>query len=289
MSSTSWLSLAFQFAVAIVIATLSLPASILPSRAQFFLERDPALSHPFTNPPTCPNFLLALICLPLPLFGLLLLAFILDASAVNLKQKLISFLWLSASLLQALALASSATNIVKALVGRERPNFYAQCDYAGAREAFESGNFSAYLSSTNPSAVGDLSRCHASASDVMDAHRSFPSGHSSLSFAGLGFLFFALRHHFNAPSDNYFSLSTLGCGLPLILATWVALSRLWDYAHFYDDVFAGSSLGLLSAFLAFRHFTHLRTARQGGVLDEDGELLLPEAPATYLAAGVPQV
>ncbi len=73
----------------------------------------------------------------------------------------------------ALALTSTtaATGILKQSVGRPRPNFYALC-------MWDENTMS----------------CHNSTEHVNEAYRSFPSGHSSSSFAGLVFLTLWLLH-----------------------------------------------------------------------------------------------
>jgi membrane-associated phospholipid phosphatase len=82
------------------------------------------------------------------------------------------------------------TNVFKMTVGEHRPNFFAACDYKGYAAALASGNFSEYNAATIPGAPGDLAHCAADPLTIREAQLSFPSGHASLSFAGLGFLFF---------------------------------------------------------------------------------------------------
>lgn len=64
---------------------------------------------------------------------------------------------------------------------------------------------------------------------------SFPSGHSSSSFAGAFCVWFANKKW------------GMAC---IILAGLIAFSRLYIYVHFPSDVVAGIAVGILSAFIA---------------------------------------
>jgi len=86
-----------------------------------------------------------------------------------------------------------------------------------------------------------------------DAHESFPSGHSSESFAGLTFLslylaakwhVFALQRLEDKTVVHKGSFVTgLGALFPLVVAGFIAVSRTMDYHHNFSDVLAGSVLG----------------------------------------------
>ena len=89
---------------------------------------------------------------------------------------------------------------------------------------------------------------------LQDGWRSFPSGHSSAAFSGLGFLsiFICGQSHALRPRTNLISLLlTLS---PLIAAALIAISRLEDYRHDPYDVTAGSALGLTIAYLSYRRY-----------------------------------
>jgi membrane-associated phospholipid phosphatase len=77
--------------------------------------------------------------------------------------------------------------------------------------------------------------------DIIDGHKSFPSGHSSTIFAGMGFLFFWLAGKtaawcFSEPLPPRSILSSrLGrivlTLVPLMIGSWVAITRLEDYVR----------------------------------------------------------
>lgn len=92
----------------------------------------------------------------------------------------------------------------------------------------------------------------------MDGRRSWPSGHSSLSFAGLGFLglwFFGLvldgsyivSDQMNVPKKWWYLQSRPGRAwrfvlpfAPWLLASYVAISRSQQYVHHPTDVLSGT-------------------------------------------------
>ena len=78
---------------------------------------------------------------------------------------------------------------------------------------------------------------------------SFPSGHSLISFVSSVILLLYDRR----------------IGIPaVILAAFIALSRLYLYVHFPTDVLTGTLLGILLAFLAARIAHHLPVRRRDG-------------------------
>lgn len=87
-----------------------------------------------------------------------------------------------------------------------------------------------------------------------DGFRSFPSGHSSLSFAGLGFLAFYLAgklhlfDHRGRAGKAWLSVT------PFAGAALVAISRTMDYRHHWHDVLAGSILGTTMAYFSYRQY-----------------------------------
>lgn len=86
-----------------------------------------------------------------------------------------------------------------------------------------------------------------------EGHLSFPSGHSSTSFAGMLFLVLYLHGKFRVYSPEHsasFSKSIL-LASPLAIAFFIALSRTIDYHHNYSDIIAGALIGLGCAHYAY--------------------------------------
>ncbi|GAB4840334.1 hypothetical protein Ancab_021101 [Ancistrocladus abbreviatus] len=96
--------------------------------------------------------------------------------------------------------------------------------------------------------------CHGEDSVIREGHKSFPSGHTSWSFAGLGFLSLYLSGKIKAFNRKGHIAKLCIIFLPLLAASLVAVSRVDDYWHHWQDVFAGGLLGLLVAFFCYLQF-----------------------------------
>lgn len=125
-------------------------------------------------------------------------------------------------LASSLSTVSAVTNVIKFVVGRPRPNYYA---------------------------------------DVLvneqDARRSFVSGHTSWAFAGQVFLSLWLlgkcRLHCQRSRRSPSPLTRTVLSLvPTLVAVWIALTRLTDYHHHYSDVLAAACIGTVGACLVYR-------------------------------------
>ncbi|EQL33595.1 hypothetical protein BDFG_04347 [Blastomyces dermatitidis ATCC 26199] len=143
-------------------------------------------------------------------------------------------------LLVTLALTSFLTDIIKNAVGRPRPDLLSRCSP-------EKGTPAHKMVTIEVCGAPESHRLH-------EGWRSFPSGHSSFAFAGLGYLamFFAGQLHVFQPRTGLarflFSLS------PLLGALLIAMSRLADYRHDVYDVAVGSLLGISVAYFTYRRY-----------------------------------
>lgn len=131
------------------------------------------------------------------------------------------------------------TNFIKVNVGRFRPNFVARCWPGGATPAF--------------SADG-RPQCLDNAVDPAEGMKSFPSGHTSWSTAGLGYLSFWLMGKLRCFNGGG-RAGPLGLVLaltPLSGSIWIGASRLQDYWHHAEDVAVGFLLGLVMSYMFYR-------------------------------------
>ena len=96
--------------------------------------------------------------------------------------------------------------------------------------------------------------CTGDQSEIQEGRKSFPSGHSSSAFAGLGFLAFYLGGKLRAFTGTAYAWKFVVVVAPLLLALLIALSRISDYMHNWWDVLIGSLLGLVIAFICYRLF-----------------------------------
>jgi membrane-associated phospholipid phosphatase len=219
-----------------------------------FLERDPELSYPLLpNTVSSAEAAGLAIGVPLALF-IIFVVYHRLRRALSWSSTLIVFLWLCLALAQALILTNAITNTIKFWLSRQRPNFFALCNYRGYRETISSGNFTGYNDLTVPGRMGDTVFCLASRSDVWEAQRSFPSGHSSISFCGMALSALFLRAALLLKSREHMSLPHAFAAAPLFLAVWIGITRVRDRWHHEDDVLGGSLIGVVCAVIAWKNF-----------------------------------
>ncbi|XP_038984733.1 lipid phosphate phosphatase 2-like isoform X2 [Phoenix dactylifera] len=144
------------------------------------------------------------------------------------------------------------TDAIKDAVGRPRPDFFWRC--------FPDGKEVGHYSCDHPSFflvydnVTTNVICHGEKSVIKEGHKSFPSGHSSCSFAGLGFLAWYLSGKIQAFDRRGHIAKLCILFLPLLCASLVAISRVDDYWHHWQDVFAGGLLGFVVASFCYLQF-----------------------------------
>lgn len=204
-------------------------------RRRFSLT-DTSIQYPYTVHERVPNFALALICGVAPALLVPVVSLLTERSIADLHSG-----WLG--LLVSLAISGSVTNITKVVVGRPRPDLISRCQpVPGASNAPVFGLVSEAI-------------CTQLSEKIMnDGWRSFPSGHSSLSFAGLSYLSFYLAgklHLFDKIGSGLKAWFTI---VPLMGAALVAISRTMDYRHHATDVLSGSLLGLTVAYFSYRQY-----------------------------------
>ncbi|KAK2981485.1 hypothetical protein RJ640_021926 [Escallonia rubra] len=141
-------------------------------------------------------------------------------------------------LLFAVLITGVLTDAIKDAVGRPRPDFFWRCFPDGV---------------DNYDRWGDVI-CHGKDSVIKEGHKSFPSGHASWSFAGLGFLSLYLSGKIKAFDRRGHVAKLCLVFLPLLAASLVAVSRVDDYWHHWQDVFAGGLLGLVVATFSYLQF-----------------------------------
>ncbi|XP_004299036.1 PREDICTED: lipid phosphate phosphatase 2-like [Fragaria vesca subsp. vesca] len=131
------------------------------------------------------------------------------------------------------------TEAIKNGVGRPRPDFFWRC-FPDGKDSYDD-------------TWGDV-MCHGKASVMKEGYKSFPSGHASGSFAGLGFLALYLSGKIKVFDRKGHVAKLCIVALPLLGASLVAVSRVSDYWHHWQDVFAGSLLGFVVAAFCYRQF-----------------------------------
>ncbi|KAF8503638.1 PAP2-domain-containing protein [Russula emetica] len=198
-----------------------------------FSVSDTSLRHPFAVHERVPDTALFAIAFVAPL----LLQWLINLATVrSWWDAHISALGLVLSL----SLAGSLTQVVKITVGRPRPDVISRCN--------------PNLGTVDPTfGLSSVAICHQSDRHILDdGFRSFPSGHSSLSFAGLAFLSLYTAGKLHLFDTRGHTAKAWLSVFPLFGAALVAISRTMDYRHHWQDVLAGSILGLVMANFAYR-------------------------------------
>ena len=137
-------------------------------------------------------------------------------------------------------LTSLLTDIIKKSVGRPRPDLIARCK---PRSGTPEHIFVTIQVCTEPDYY-----------ILSDGWRSFPSGHSSYAFSGLGYFALFLAGQFRIFRPGADLARVLIVLAPLIGALLVAISRLANYSHDIYDITAGSILGMTVAWLSYRRY-----------------------------------
>ncbi|CAN6451892.1 unnamed protein product [Victoria cruziana] len=137
------------------------------------------------------------------------------------------------------AILGVITDAIKDAVGRPRPDFFWRC-FPDGKDVYDT-------------ITGGVI-CHGEDSVIKEGHKSFPSGHTSWSFAGLGFLSLYLSGKIKAFDQRGHVAKLCIVFLPLLVAALVGTSRVDDYWHHWQDVFAGGLLGMAVATFCYLQF-----------------------------------
>lgn len=136
------------------------------------------------------------------------------------------------------------TNFLKVFIGRPRPDFIARC--APNPDTPKDGLVT--------SAVCTETDAH----KLEDGFKSFPSGHSSIAFSAFYFLSLWMAGQLSVfsqqskMSSKANSLKAFVCILPILLASYVSISRTEDYRHRFSDILAGAIIGIIMSWICYR-------------------------------------
>ncbi|XP_052813815.1 phospholipid phosphatase 3-like [Mya arenaria] len=134
--------------------------------------------------------------------------------------------------------SSLVMETTKLFAGRLRPNFLSVCDIDLDLVNCSQGHVE----------IDDSTCRNDDKSMVMDARKSFPSGHASLAVFTIVFLSIYLHERFIWARKVRIFIPTIQTGL-LIAGVYICISRMSDNRHHAGDIIAGAVLGLVFALL----------------------------------------
>ncbi|KAJ5145471.1 uncharacterized protein N7515_000035 [Penicillium bovifimosum] len=274
-----------------------------PTNHHPFSLTDPTISYPHTQETVTTKTLL-LVCLFAPAVLIFLGAWLLIPATATASTQSPSTVpkppaakyirrkfweWNAGWMGLGLALAGSwaATQGLKVLVGKPRPDLLARCDPDLARIAeFTVGGLGDRVRGGATLVSWEICRT-TSKSLSRDGFASFPSGHASFSFAGLIYLTLWLCSKFSVAfpylppypvedqthTDDRSSVRSRGAAPPVYLmlivfvptatACFIAASRWFDFRHHGFDILFGSAMGIFFAYIGFNMY-HLPIRRGAG-------------------------
>jgi len=196
---------------------------------------DTSLRYPFAVHERIPTFALYMIAVVSPLVVMALVNVVTVRSWWDFHNATLGAIL-------GLALTGAVTQVVKLTVGRPRPDILDRCQPPAGL-------------SDPPYQLSNSTICTQTNVAIMrDGFRSFPSGHSSLSFAGLGFLAFYLAGKLHLFDNKGYAGKAWISIVPFLAAALVAVSRTMDYRHHWQDVIVGAILGAVLAYFSYRQF-----------------------------------
>lgn len=221
----------------IVIIILSYPVYYQePFQRQFYLN-DLTISHPYAVHQRVDDSMLFVYSFLVPLICILIVWALLADSRHRWYLLYISIL----GLLLSWFTTCLFTNYIKNWIGRLRPDFLDRCQPKPNLPIDTLLTASEACTTENKSLL-------------LDGFRTTPSGHSSESFAGLGYLYLWLSGQLLTEHVQVGVWRKYLAMLPLLGASLVALSRTEDYRHHFVDVLLGSFLGYIIAHFTYRTY-----------------------------------
>ncbi|KAK8850434.1 hypothetical protein IAR55_004352 [Kwoniella newhampshirensis] len=229
-------SYAFDWFLALVLWGVLAILNKSPGHKREFSLTDTSIQHSFAEHERVPPRLLGFISVGIPLLCLIPLSSLVARNSWDVHNSVLG-------LFTSFTVTGVVTQIIKMSVGRPRPDLIARClPAAGATDHPVFGlSTIAICTNTNHFILND-------------GFKSFPSGHSSLSFSGLAFLSLYLAgkmHLWDVRGHRTRAWAALS---PLLGGVMVAISRTEDNRHHWQDVLVGSLLGTFIAWVSYRTY-----------------------------------
>lgn len=221
----------------VVVVIVSFPVYYAKPFERQFTINDLTLSHPFAEHERVTDRMLFVYSFIVPLLVAAVMIAIFGDPKHRIYLVYISVLGLSLSV----SFSALLTNFVKNWIGRLRPDFLVRCQ---PKKGLPIDTLF-YASEVCTSKHTDI---------LLDGFRATPSGHSSQSFAGLGYFYLWLCGQLLTESQTTSLWRKIFSFIPLLGASLIALSRTQDYRHHFVDVILGSILGYAIGYFTYHRF-----------------------------------
>lgn len=232
--------------LAVVLILLWIAHNIEPFERQFKLD-DVTISHPYKGDTVKMNYLVA---------GGLVISFIVITGFQYYKKNLrYNYHQALIGVSFAIAISTLFSHIIKVFVGRYRPDFISVCkvDFDKVQEHYNTFDVSTGIN-YGPRNLFDTSICTSSKEELFEERKSFPSGHSSFAFSVMSYLSFYIAGQIHLMDKKSYVWKYFVVSVPYMIATMVALSRVFDYRHHWQDVTIGSIIGLFFGIITYYYY-----------------------------------
>lgn len=228
---------------------------IEPFQRQFVIS-DVTINHPFAEHERVNNAALFFYAVWSPLTIIGIVSIIITKPKNKVYVTYVSIV----GLLVSVFLTSVVTDLLKNFIGRHRPDFIARCI------PDSNADINILVNAIDVCTTTDYDR-------LKDGFRTTPSGHLSLSFAGLLYLSLWLAGQLVVTNSHLGSWRSIVAASPTLVAMLIALSRTEDYRHHFIDIIIGSSIGICIAYTSYRkHFpsiTHPQSYEPYTIIEQD--------------------
>ncbi|KAI8082543.1 phosphatidic acid phosphatase type 2/haloperoxidase [Gilbertella persicaria] len=208
---------------------------ITPFHREFSIN-DTSLMHNYAVNESVPVWALAVIAIVAPVV-------IIAVISIGVRRSWMDFNSGLLGLALALSMTIMFTDVLKITVGRPRPDMLDRCQPPpGIQDP--------------PLHLLNYTICTADHNtyEFKDGFKSFPSGHASFSFAGLGYLSFFLAGKMHLFDQGGHTYKSFVFSFPFLGALLIAISRIRDYRHHWTDVFVGGIIGTVFAYFCYRQY-----------------------------------
>ncbi|KAJ2513204.1 hypothetical protein H4217_006468 [Coemansia sp. RSA 1939] len=226
-----------DYFVLVVMAALWGVLSIIEPFHRDFSLTDKTIQYPH-KPDSVPFYAAVLLCFVFPLVVIVIWTGFVRRSFHDMNSGVLG-------LCLSLVLNMMITNSVKNLAGRLRPDFISRCN-------IDAGT----VLPTEPT-IGLLTSAICNPTDKKvfnDGMRSFPSGHTSFSFAGFTYLALWLAGHLRIADRRGRAYKSFIVLVPELVAMLIGVSRTKDYRHHWQDVLAGVLLGIFMGWFGYHQY-----------------------------------